>query len=452
MKLKVFFNLNLSLKVDKSIQPRTQTGTSIPGLINLLQSEWDSLMLEIHTLKQHLNTARQELSQALYQHEAACRVVARLIKERDQAREDLAKFKELAKMDIVEKLENKVQKGITEELAAKFSELSDTLSEARKTRKPPADLTEAEMSKFKENYSVILHDGVNGKSGIKCLELTHKDNGLVLTGGKNNVAVLHNFRQKTTRATFKHDSKITAVSFVPTDMLTPITCSADGIVKIWEVDMDDEYKTKMLYTAADHTKSVSGCTVHPYSDYCFTCSKDGSWAFHNIAEGKLLEKVLVPNNEPIYSGQLHPDGLMIATGLQSGKILIWDLRNQQVVQEIPAHKNPVKNICYSEKGYQMLSLAKNDPVPLFWDLRKIESQGPQKIEGERKSANNVMFDQYGTYFGIVGNVVEIYKTRGLSKIAEINLNSEAKLTGMKFGEKNRFLVCGTKDGSLKIFE
>lgn len=63
------------------IRPRPPTATSIPSLISLLQNEWDALMLETYSLKNQLDMTRKELSHALYQYDAACRVIAKLLKE-----------------------------------------------------------------------------------------------------------------------------------------------------------------------------------------------------------------------------------------------------------------------------------------------------------------------------------------------------------------------------------
>ena len=81
----------MELKSARVVRPRPPTLTSIPSLLSVFQNEWDALALETYTLRQQLIQARQELSTALYQHDASVRVIARLSRERDEAREALSK-------------------------------------------------------------------------------------------------------------------------------------------------------------------------------------------------------------------------------------------------------------------------------------------------------------------------------------------------------------------------
>lgn len=81
----------VELKTARVVRPRPPTLTSIPALLSTFQNEWDALALETYTLKQQLAQTRQELSTALYQHDAAMRVIARLQRERDEARDALSR-------------------------------------------------------------------------------------------------------------------------------------------------------------------------------------------------------------------------------------------------------------------------------------------------------------------------------------------------------------------------
>ncbi|KAL7454758.1 hypothetical protein ACHAWC_006368, partial [Mediolabrus comicus] len=72
--------------------PRPPNATSLPNLLSLISSEFDTTLLELYDTRKALEETRRELSSALYQNDAAVRVVARLVKERDEARAALEEF------------------------------------------------------------------------------------------------------------------------------------------------------------------------------------------------------------------------------------------------------------------------------------------------------------------------------------------------------------------------
>ena len=81
----------LVVKSNPAVAPRPPKATSITNMLQLFQSEWDAVLLETHSLKKQLYQTQQQLSQSLYQNDAANRVIARLLKERDQLRHELTK-------------------------------------------------------------------------------------------------------------------------------------------------------------------------------------------------------------------------------------------------------------------------------------------------------------------------------------------------------------------------
>lgn len=109
----------LPLKAGRIVRPRPPTLTSIPALLATFQNEWDALALETYNLQEHLAQTRMELATALYQHDAAIRVIARLTKERDEARDSLSR---------VTVAVNGVDNG--DSMAVDAEELPEALSEA----------------------------------------------------------------------------------------------------------------------------------------------------------------------------------------------------------------------------------------------------------------------------------------------------------------------------------
>lgn len=222
------------------------------------QNEWDEVMLETFTLKQQLDTTRQELSQALYQNDAACRVIARLMRERDEARASLEHISsnfvtvtksthsngtsasEAAPVDSAPAPVAAATSvnGIDEAVIGVLNDKCKELSSARRLRKPqPEGLLSVEsIASLSESTSFMPHTAAKG--GVTALAVSRSASDTtgtyILSGGIDKNAIISNRDGNVLGKLSGHTKKVTDVSFHVSGGLSGpfFTASADKTVKV----------------------------------------------------------------------------------------------------------------------------------------------------------------------------------------------------------------------------
>lgn len=185
------------MKVNKVVKPRPASATSIPGMLTLLQSEWDALMSETYDLKTNLDTTRKQLSHALYQHDAACRVIARLLRERDAARSQVAQLQDQLSNSLPTNGSVEIQEGetgLSSQIVQKMEELAQNLAKTRKQRKFPELSPLEEVKRLKCVQSHSLHHST--APGVLCVDIHKADPNRIVSGGMDCQVLLYNAQKQ----------------------------------------------------------------------------------------------------------------------------------------------------------------------------------------------------------------------------------------------------------------
>lgn len=469
------------IKSNKAVKPRPLQAASVPGMLALFQNEWDSLMLRDYQLEQQLNTVREELSYSLFQSDAAARVIGRLMRERDEARQTVAviqrelaaaggggagqmqggaavangkrgltKEEEEAEAE-AERAAKRARQGITDDIIAELTECNAKLSGQRKKRQISPNLFSPEaLEKFTQVSSHPLHKTT--KPGILGLDI-HPTKDMVVTGGFDGAAVVLDRASSQVTATLSgHSKRITSVKFVPRDELL-LTASADKTVRIWKGQDDGSYECKHILR--DHTGEVKALTLHATNNYFVSVSLDKTWGFYELNTGVCLTQVSDPSvTEGYTSASFHPDGLILGTGTAESLVRIWDVKSQTNVAKFEGHTGSVTSITFSENGY-FLATAAADGVKL-WDLRKLRNFRTISPYEDSVPTNSVEFDFSGNYLAIAGSDVRVYqvgtvKTDWNTVKIFPDLSGTGKVTAAKFGPDSSYLAVATTDRNLRIF-
>ncbi|KFD53545.1 hypothetical protein M514_05461 [Trichuris suis] len=458
----------IEIKNPPVMKPRPPSATSIPAILKILQDEWDACMMNSFALRQELLTTRLELSRSLYQHDAACRVIARLQKEVTASREALATLKPHAAVtqpreahygleaeEGAEATDEEI--GMSEALQEKASALTAVRKQVinvlyfQRGKTIPENLTKPEV--LSGYVELASHTGLHSASmpGITCMDVHLANPNYIVTGGNDKNVVVFNKETEEIVAILKgHQKRVLKVAYHPTEEDMVVSSGADSVINVWSVGAQ-----KPRHVIRAHTTPVTGISIHATGDYILSVSSGevlrlSKWAFSDLRSGRLLFRVddAAPSGQGMTCAQFHPDGLIFGTGNMDTTIKIWDLKERTKVANFPGHAGAIRALSFSENGYYLASVGDDSAVKI-WDLRKLKNLKTINLSGKFQ-ARDVCFDLSGNYLAVSGADVRVFQSKTWNELVVLKDHTDLA-TGVRFGENACFIATCGMDRALRIF-
>ncbi|KAJ6144948.1 hypothetical protein N7470_008843 [Penicillium chermesinum] len=414
----------IEIKTQRVVRPRPPTLTSIPSLLSVFQEEWDATVLETYTLQQNLAQTRRELSTALYQHDAAVRVIARLTKERDEARDALSKFKVGATRASGDDSMQVDAAGLPPAVLERVETTQATLAKGRRKRPIPEGWPTGDaISEYKPvESSEPLYPGGHTLA-------VNNTGELALVGGPDGLAGVYSLPQKSVVQTLKIDGAVTDALWAGDKA---VIGSATGSVKVFENGNE-------VVSFSSHAGEVTAVALHATGDIIASVGVDKSYVLYDLSQNRVITQIFT--DSALLSVNIHPDGHLLAAGGADGQIKVFDIKTGAGAADFTM-SSPVRSLVFSENGTFLAAATANSTTVSIWDLRNGKETKVLDIGGQ---VNSICWDYTGQFLLTGGPTgVTVQQFNKSAKEWSEPLRSAVPAVAVSWGSAAQSILMGRK--------
>lgn len=176
------------------------------------------------------------------------------------------------------------------------------------------------------------------------------DGSVLITGGSHNDPTLKFWSLETGQMLDRIRAQRTGVFNlgVSPDGTTLVSTGEDREINIWNLQTGEH-----LSTFFEHSSAVLAMAISPDSRVMVTGGLDGIriWNLTPQRPAFILQGI----GNPTYTVAIHPNGYIVASGHDNGKIKFWNLRSAREIAEFIGHSEQISGIAFTPDGEKLIT-------------------------------------------------------------------------------------------------